>query len=239
MAISTPSDEAISGRRFSYDGTGLRRWRRRKRLGVFMSSGYGLFVGVMKVLLPALAAMFILLLLAWPEIDQGEKGVDLSLSELTLDRPENMSMLNARFTGFDDKERPFLVTADTASQTEDNEDLIALELPKADITLKDGAWVALTAREGFYDRELQTVDLSGQVSLYHDRGFELHTETARIDLQGGTAMSRDPVTGQGTFGTIEAEGLDYFDQGNRIVFTGPSRLLLYPEAQSQLSGKQE
>jgi hypothetical protein len=43
-------------------------------------------------------------------------------------------------------------------------------------------------------------------------------------------MSRETVTGQGVFGQIEATGFDSFEQGDRIIFTGPSRLLLYPNA---------
>jgi lipopolysaccharide export system protein LptC len=228
------SNESVTGRRFSYAGVvGPRapRWSR-GRLGarLAMSGGYGLFVGIMKVLLPAAAAIFIMLLLAWPELTPGKDGIGLDLSELTIDQPEGLTMLNARFTGLDSRNQPFLVTADVASQGKDDDSVITLELPKADITLDDGTWVALSARDGLYDRDRQTVDLTGQVSFFHDRGFELHTETAQFDLNKGTAMSRETVTGQGVFGQIESTGFDSFDQGDRIIFSGPSRLLLYPDA---------
>ena len=228
------SNESVTGRRFSYPGVvGPRppRWSRR-RIGarLSMSGGYSLFVGIMKVLLPAAAAIFITLLLAWPELTPDKSGSDLDLSQLTIDQPEGLTMLNARFTGFDRRNQPFLVTADVASQGTEGESVIALELPKADITLNDGTWVALSARDGLYDRDRQTVDLAGQVSFFHDRGFELHTETAQFDLNRGTAMSRETVTGYGVFGHIESTGFDSFDQGDRIIFSGPSRLLLYPDA---------
>lgn len=231
------SNETVSGRHFSYDGAAGRRpnrWsRRRAGARLSMSGGYSLFVGIMKVLLPAAAAVFIMLLLAWPELTPGKDGFDLDLSELAIDQPEGVTMLNARFSGFDSRNQPFLVTADVASQASENESVINLELPKADITLEDGTWVALSARDGLYDREQKTVDLVGDVSFFHDEGFELHTESARFDLDKGTAMSREIVTGQGVFGQIDAKGFDSFDQGDRIIFSGPTRLLLYPDARNR------
>ena len=235
MAAAMEGDETVTGRRFSYAGVGAARasrWSRdRAKPRLSMSGGYSLFVGVMKVLLPAAAAIFIMLLLAWPELTPGKDGFDLDLSELAIDQPEGVTMLNARFNGIDSRNQPYLVTADVASQAKENESIINLELPKADITLADGTWVALSARDGIYDRDRQTVDLVGQVSFFHDKGFELHTETARFDLDKGTAVSRETVTGQGVFGQIVATGFDSFDQGDRIIFSGPTRLLLYPEAQ--------
>jgi lipopolysaccharide export system protein LptC len=234
MPPATASNESATDRRFLYASLGSARATRwtRGRAGArhSMSESYGLFVGVMKVLLPAAAAIFIMLLLAWPELTPNKDGLDLDLSELTIDQPEGLTMLNARFAGIDSRNQPFLVTADVASQVEDSESIVALELPKADITLEDGTWVALSAQDGVYDRDQKTVDLMGDVSFYHDKGFELHTATAHVDLDKGTATGREPVTGQGVFGQIESQGFDSFDQGDRIIFSGPTRLLLYPEA---------
>jgi lipopolysaccharide export system protein LptC len=230
-------EETVTGRRFSHVDLGrarATRWARaRTGRGYSMSDGYGLFVSVMKVLLPAAAAIFIMLLMAWPELTPEKDGLDLDLSELTVDQPEGMTMLNARFAGIDSRNQPFLVTADVANQAEDAKSIIALELPKADITLEDGTWVALSARDGLYDRDQQTVALVGDVSFFHDQGFELHTKAASFDLDAGTAMGRETVTGQGVFGQIEATGFDSFEQGDRIIFTGPTRLLLYPDARAR------
>ena len=234
------SNETASGRHFSYGAGGHRstRWTRGGAgMRFSMSGGYGLFVGVMKVLLPAAAAVFIMLLLAWPELTPGKDGFSLDLSELAIDQPDGITMLNARFSGLDSRKQPFLVTADIASQASENDSVISLELPKADITLEDGTWVALSAQDGLYDRERQTVDLVGQVSFFHDKGFELHTKTAHFDLGKGTAMGREAVTGQGVFGQIEATGFDSFDQGDRIIFSGPSRLLIYSNPEATVSGE--
>jgi lipopolysaccharide export system protein LptC len=211
------------------------RRRPARSLRYSLRQHYSLFVTVMKVILPALAAGLLLLLMVWPQLDPSDNPLGLGLSDLSIERPNNLSVLNARFSGYDDQSQPFAISADMATQAPEDENLIALELPKADITLADGAWLGLTAREGLYNRNADTLDLSGQVSFFHDRGFELHTETAQIDLQAGSARGEDAVTGHGYFGEIEAEGFQLFDRGERIVFTGQSRVLVHPGAKGSLA----
>jgi len=188
----------------------------------------------MKVLLPALAAALILLVFAWPQFAFKDERFRLGMSRLTLDQTENLTMLNARYDGVDEQRQPYSITADMATQSKQDENLIDLELPKADMTMEDGAWLALTARTGEYRRSVELLDLAGSVSLFHDRGVELFSESARIDLGAGTAEGLEPVEGQGTFGTVNAEGFRVLDRGQTIIFTGKSQLILYPDAQKAL-----
>ncbi len=211
-----------SGRR---PGTG----RQPPRLS--LSNRYSVFVGFMKVLLPATAAALILLVLAWPQLNIEEEGFRLSVSKLAPGQAESLTMLNARFEGLDENDRPYTVTADIATQSENDRDLVTLERPKADITLADGTWLALTAKSGEYHKETQVLDLTGAVNLFHDRGFELHTESARIRLEEGMAEGAQPVQGQGTIGTIQAEGFQVLDRGARIFFLGRSHMVIEPEVQ--------
>lgn len=195
---------------------------------------YSMFVGLMKVVLPAMAAALILLVIAWPKLMLEEDRFRVGVSLLSPDQVDNLSMLNARFEGIDEKSQPYTITANMASQSGVDEDLVDLDLPKADITLADGTWLALTARTGQYRREGKQLDLHGSVSLFHDKGFELRSEFARIDLAASTAEGDRPVEGQGAAGRIHAEGFRVLDRGQRIVFTGKSRLVIYPDAQEQL-----
>ena len=103
-----------------------------------------------------------------------------------------------------------------------------LEFPKADLTLQGGAWLALAAETGVFLKSSQTLDLAGKVNLFHDRGYEIRTERARIDLKQGTASGDVAVTGQGPFGTLQSEGFQLLNQGRRILFTGKARLVLFP-----------
>ena len=195
---------------------------------------YSIFVGFMKMLLPAVAVALILLVVAWPKFVFDDNRFRLSISKLGPEQAESLTMLNARFDGVDEENRPYTLTADMATQSEREKDLVDLELPKADITLPDGTWLALTAQQGQYRRERQVLDLAGSVSLFHDQGFELRTESARVDLKNGTASGNQPVQGQGETGLIDAEGFRVYDRGERIVFTGKSHMFIFPGAEEAM-----
>lgn len=195
-----------------------------------MRNRYSMFVGFMKVLLPALAAALMLLVVAWPQFTIDDSGFRLSVSKLAPDQADSLTMLNARFDGLDEEERPYTLTADMATQSDSDKDIVELELPKADITLEDGTWLALTARSGEYRQESRILDLTGSVSLFHDQGFELRTEAARVDLVKGSAVGVLPVQGQGGAGVIQAEGFRVLDRGARIIFTGKAHMIVNPEA---------
>lgn len=195
---------------------------------------YSMFVGTMKVLLPAMAAALILLIVAWPQFTGERDKFRLGATKLGSNQLDNLSMLNARFDGVDQKSQPYSVTADVATQSRQDENLIELELPKADLTLTDGTWLALTARAGEFNREARLLDLVGAVTLFHDQGFELQTSAARVDLGEATAEGEEPVEGHGTAGSIKAEGFRVLDRGRRIVFTGRSHLTLLPDAKEAL-----
>jgi lipopolysaccharide export system protein LptC len=190
---------------------------------------YSIFVGLMKIFLPAMATALVLLVVAWPQL-KVDTGFRLGLSDLSLEDAENLTMLNARFDGSDDQNQPYRLTADLATQRPGDENLIDLERPAGDMTLTSGTWLALTARSGRYNRNREILDLTGDVNLFHDGGFELRSESARVDLEAGTARGDQPVEGQGSAGLISGEGFRVLDRGERIIFTGKSQLVLYPDA---------
>ncbi len=192
---------------------------------------YSIFVGFMKFLLPAMAAALVLLVVAWPQLTIEDNRFRLSVSSLAPDQADSLTMLNARFDGIDEKNRPYTITSDMATQSDSDKDLIELELPKADILLEDGTWLALNARSGQYRRQNSMLDLSGSVNLFHDKGFEIRTEAARVDLAKGVAEGVQPVEGQGSVGIIRSEGFRVLDRGARILFTGKSHMIIMPAAQ--------
>ena len=193
-------------------------------------SAYAILIGVLKTLLPSFAIGMVLLIFAWPQINVESERFDIGLgvSELAADYADSLSMLNARFDGVDQEGRPFSLSADEASQPSSVNEIVDLSLPKGDITLNDGTWLALTARTGKFDRQGNTLDLEGEVSLFHDQGFELQTRTAAVDLEAGRAEGSDPVKGHGPFGQLLADGFRVEDHGDTIVFTGRSRMILQP-----------
>jgi lipopolysaccharide export system protein LptC len=190
-------------------------------------SGYSLFVSTMKVVLPALAVAIVLLVLVWPRIMPDDPRFRVGLSDLSPDAAGSLSMIKPRFQGRDNRDRPFSIVADKATQPEDGANRIDLQNPKADITLADQAWLAVTADSGTYRRDRKLLDLRGHVNLFHDQGFQMQTEATHVDLAAGEARGDTPISVQGPAGHLEAEGFRVLDRGETIIFTGRSKLTVY------------
>ncbi len=190
---------------------------------------YSYFVQMMKFLLPTVALVLIGLVLAWPYLKTEDLKFRLSFAALTADQTEDPSMINPRYVGFDKDNQAFSITADLARKLTSESPNVELEMPKADITLKDGTWLVLTAETGIFRRTEKTLDLEGAVNLYHDSGFEVRTSRASIELDKGAARGTAPVRGQGPFGDLSGEGFYLIDKGKTIVFTGKSKLVIYPK----------
>jgi lipopolysaccharide export system protein LptC len=178
-------------------------------------------------------------------------------------KPQNTSdvkVQKVQYNGVDANNRPFSITAESASQPQqpqsapadandpdldgdavktpaspsaaDNESIVNLQKLVADMTMGDGAWVALQADSGVYHRDAGTVDLSGNVTLFHDTGLSFETDAATVDLKNDLASGNQPVEGQNPDGQLAAEGFEVRDRGQTIVFTGRSYLKLYPKKSS-------
>ncbi len=181
----------------------------------------------MKVILPATALGLVILVIAWPHLVPDDDLFDPGGFKNIVQEASNLSMARARFSGVDENEQPFNLSADRATQSHKDSEEIDLVSPQADITLTDGTWITLTALSGQFDRAEELLQLDGAVNLFHDDGFELRTELARVDLKEGLAWGDQTVEGQGPAGVINAEGFQVFDKGAIIVFTGKSKAVLF------------
>ncbi len=195
------------------------------------NSAYSRFVQAMKVVLPLGAAVLIALVAAWPHLRPKEGQFQIGFANVATKSKEEPSLVNARFHGADKNRQPFTISADIARNVDPKKTKpVELEMPKADIALEDGAWMALTAESGVYLHKENKLSLVGAVSLFHDSGYEFHTEKALIDLEESVAKGDVPIRGHGSFGEVEGEGFQLLDQGKTMVLTGKSRVLLYPHS---------
>ena len=193
---------------------------------------YSRFVLCMKFLLPTVALGLVALLFLWPQIHIDRNQFTLSFARLKMASGELPSMVNARFVGTDRRNQPFSVTADIAKSLSLNASNVELEMPKADLALRDGTWMVLTANSGLYDQKDKTLKLQGAVNLFHDSGYEFKTAAADIDFGAGTAAGTKPVEGQGPFGQLQAEGFRIAGEGKQLFFTGKAKLTILPGAEN-------
>ncbi|MBP5857966.1 LPS export ABC transporter periplasmic protein LptC [Marivibrio halodurans] len=190
---------------------------------------YGRFVGGLKVLLPTLAVALVLLAIAWPMISEQDGRFVEVLTGADRRAAENLAVKNPRYAGIEDNGQPFTITAESMQQESIDSDFVDLVRPKADILLSNGNWVAVTAENGLLNRPTQVLELTDDVNLFHDLGYEFRTNQAVLDLAEGTASGNLPVSGQGPFGWLEGEGFRVLERGDRIALTGKSKVVIYPD----------
>ncbi|MBM3581874.1 MAG: hypothetical protein FJX37_07915 [Alphaproteobacteria bacterium] len=190
--------------------------------------GYSRFVAIAKLVLPLVAVALFALVWAWPNLRGGDLRFRLGFSDFVTRETAGPSMINPRYVGTDKNQQPYSITSNVARKSPADRMKIDLEVPKGDIVLNDGTWLMLSADAGVYARTAKTLDLTGGVTLFHDSGYEIRTDSAYVDLDQGTAAGDQPVHGQGPFGDLRAEGFILLDKGKVIHFTGKSKLTIWP-----------
>ena len=214
--------EKLVGRRFVSSGP------RALRAAQFRASK---IVVLMKLILPALALAIIALIVSWPQLipDHTKFRLGDNVKNVLAAATDGLSMDQPRYVGVDEAHRPYEVTASRASQASHDGDQLDLVNPQADLAVNDEEWMALSAATGIYDKVQKTIDLSGGVTVFHDRGYTVTSDTARVLLDEGVATSDDPVSAHGQGGIVTGEGFRIYDRGERIIFVGKSKLTLYPD----------
>jgi lipopolysaccharide export system protein LptC len=197
-----------------------RRWRRAR------VDRYSRRVALLKRVLPALGLALLLLVAAWPRLAPLLESVRRGFAAIDLREARELKMTNPRYGGVDRENRPYVVTAAVGHQIPNQNDLMSLDRPRAEIKLRPGATVVLTSATALYQSQAQLLDLFGDVDLTHENGTRFLTRRAHADLGDNSADGHEPVAGHGPWGDITAQGFRIRDKGDTIFFTGSSYLVL-------------
>jgi len=178
----------------------------------------------LRVVLPAIVVSTVVIVIFWPQIRaQFIRPTETSQEE------RQARMVNGRYVGSDSHGRPYTVTYDSAQQAP-NGGPIELVNPTAELTLGNGHWVAVRADRGHYDQAGGLLDLSGDVELFHDDGYRFTTERAHVEFNKNLTWGERAVVGRGPKGEVMGRGFRIINNGDAVVFTGPSKLVLRPDA---------
>jgi len=187
---------------------------------------YSRRVALLKRLLPAIGVVLLLLIAIWPRLAPLWERFRLVLPAIDLRDARELQMVNPRYAGVDREGRPYVVVAASGRQIPDRQDLMSLQRPRGDLKTQGGAEIVVTALSGVYQSQAQLLDLFGDVTVTHQNGTRFVTQTARLNAGTNTAQGSDPVTGNGPSGEIKAQGFQILDQGQRVLFTGRSEMVL-------------
>ena len=187
---------------------------------------YSRYIRGLKVILPATAALIVIVVFAWPQVQLREQLPDPDALRIKPEDTADLTVLGVRYVGVDAHDRPYTVTAASTRQTTTASDEVVLEMPEADMSLRDGRRVELKAQSGVFDREHRALTLSGKVRFTHDGGFEIATDRASVDFREGEAAGDERVSLRAPDGTGSGDGFRILEDGSRVLLTGKSSLQL-------------
>jgi lipopolysaccharide export system protein LptC len=201
-------------------------WTIATRSSLLSARRYSVFVKFMKGALPLAALGLSLAVIAY--VLQPRENGRMALTFEKLGKVENdLAMIKPRLTGVDDQGLPFVVTALSASQVSRGSDSVELNDVTADISLKDGTSLHVTAGKGIVDTKSHTMKLSAGIHLTTTDGYDARTASADADLKAGTIRGAQPIEADGKFGHISAQRFAMNRDKRQLLFTGRVRMLLH------------
>jgi lipopolysaccharide export system protein LptC len=181
-----------------------RAWRRSPRSTLISARRYSVFVAFMRSALPIAAVALGVAVLSYAL--QARDPNRMALTFENLDRVENdLTMLKPRLSGTDDEGLPFTVTASSAVQQARGSDIVRLADVVADISLKDGNMLHMTAPVGVVDTKKHLLDVSGGIHLNSANGYDARTQAASADLKAGSMHGETRIDASGAFGDLSAD----------------------------------
>lgn len=205
---------------------GRLEWTARARLPVADPRQYTRFVKIMKrvLLLAALALLVAVIVYSLQPRDKNRVAMTFEhMSKISND----LAMIKPRLSGTDASGNPFVVTADAAIQDGPSMRRTRLRNIQADITLKQGRWLSVSASNGVLDIDAKKLTLSGAIVVYSDDGYELHTSGLAADLGKGIVRGDTAVIGQGPLGALHADRFEIDRQGKRVRLMGHVKMTIY------------
>ena len=188
-----------------------------------MVYNYSFYINTLKKSLFLVSFVLIILIV----INKSDKQyAEIKKNEVFGSENYEQVIIEPKFIGIDKDNKPFTITALTAKKVESDNALYLLEKPSGQINDNEGESLYLNSLEGKFDQKNQKIYLSNNVILKNLEGLYFKTESAKIDLETNNISGEKKTLGEDDRGTISSSGFEVIEEGNRIIFNGPARLVI-------------
>ena len=190
--------------------------------------GYTRVVFATKFILSTIAIILMLTLVLLPLLNPVQDNYRITFSAIEDGKDgKPPKMINPRFQGVDKENQTYNISAKTATKVED--EVLVLDKINASVELQEGRWVLLNANKGVLKHKEDYLELSDSVYLFTNDGYEFYSSNIYIDIEKNIAYTDSKVMGKGPIGTIEADSVKVYDKGQKTIFDGNVKVVLYPE----------
>ena len=178
-----------------------------------------LFVGVGAALTLAVAS--------WLGLLANSKDVSLEITEVKRAEGGEVQLTGARYRGLTPAGKPYEITAAKANEAPDGSGRVDMDQPTAVFTMRNGSLVNVQSNSGVFNKQTDIVSMSGAVVVTQpDRNLRLDTEALEANLKAGEMHSNVSVQVQDIDRRINADSIQVYDNGARIVFGGAAKMII-------------
>lgn len=188
-------------------------------------------VRLLRWLLPSVAvAAVLVVIIGWglsslslPDITV----TDVSITEegIAMDAPE--------LRGQDQDGRPYELRAREAFQTVSANPVITMRMLEGEMAVDDNERVFITAPQARFDSETGIMVFEeGGVVVTLSSGGQAQLGVSAVDLENGALRSDEPAAIANDEVTLNSGGVQGFDGGRRLLFTGGVRMVFTPQSRS-------
>lgn len=187
-------------------------------------------VRITKLLLPALAAALMALLVLFPYLRQDEHNITISITKPKAGELEKLHVENSIFNITDKNNQVHHFTAQNIDETSPGSKLVKLTNPEGTMPSENQQWINIKSPLGYFNQNTNDLRLEKGVEMFYSEGMNLNINDINFNFDSQYAHSNSPVSGQGIFGSIQAEGFEYHKNDSLLIFTGKSNITIREES---------
>ena len=157
-------------------------------------------------------------------IFQPQENIEIDITSLSATPTGSLEMTGARYSGRTPSGNFFSITADRAVEDANNKETMHLFNPDGTFERDGKGTTHLLSKEGFYNANADTIVLFGAVRVHRDiQNLTLLTERMEANIESGTLLAPTAVEVTSPDMQVTAEGMQAYNHGERIIFTGNPR----------------
>ena len=125
---------------------------------------------------------------------------------------------NAKLIGNDNKNRPYVITAQSAFKNSIKKNIMLLYTVEADITLENGKWLLLKTKKASYNISGKTLSSKDLVKMYYNNGTSLESSNINYNISSGIVKGSDGIIMFGGWGVIESGSFSFDINSQKLKF---------------------
>ncbi len=215
--MTTNSEQVASGRvaSVSRPGKNFEAARRHSRR-----------VNTLKIGLPLGALLLVGVFAGWAWLS-APKGFTVDVTGSAV-KDGKLVMANPKLNGFTKDNLPYAMTAERAIQDLTNTSMITLEKIDARLPIEAEKWADITADDGVFDNENNTLDVTSPMTIKTSEGMRAELKSAFVDMKSGRIISSEPVRINLKGSELQANTMIVEERGKVVVFEEKVRMTVLP-----------